>query len=348
MCSKESRRRGELDSWVVSLLVLAAIASLSVVTSCASPPRGESSGSNTNRRLETDLTEADPKARRTFDSALLHTDDTHFAIPVGMVTTLDSPPGPRPNIQKPPPGEYWEFRVHWADGQAASFYTDLAGEPLLAILPSDAQLLDVLRRTLVDHFVLDILESPRRPYDEEWIAAATLAGAGDPRVFDDPMIDRLRKQLIDRLGPRSLSTGAERKIARRLIPHAAHFSSAELNKLRGSGDVVVRLLPLLGRMLAGERAAIDELLVLSLEYHGDAEYFQSALEVALPRELNESFYRETVSAGGSDNTGRAARRAEGRRVLRVLRERAERLEVVETTEGKRWRIRPASEDPSTP
>jgi len=127
------------------------------------------------------------------------------------------------------------------------------------------------------------LSSPRRALDEELIALIHLLGTDHVESTKERLV---RQATLDRLSnsppPRTLASAALEAIGK--------FSVDELTTLGVSPDVVVRLLPLTRQALEGNRAALDEILVLSLEYHGDATYFRRALESLLAKELNPELH----------------------------------------------------------
>jgi hypothetical protein len=216
-------------------------------------------------------------------------------------------------------GAGWQHRFHARRGDTADLTIDASGATLersrsgarrsRAITTVPATLRDALARRTARSLVRRV-SPPRRPLDGELIALADLLDSG---VVDDASLPRVHSLLIERLN----ASSSPRRLARAVMPSIARFSSEEIAPLASSTDVVVRLLALLRAAVAGERGALEEILVLSLEYHGDAEHFCAAVAVLLPRTLHSELHR--LHPPGSTRVSQLAFLRAARATARTLR-----------------------------
>lgn len=187
----------------------------------------------------------------------------------------------------------WQYRFHARRGGTADLTIDAAGATLersrsgarqsRTVTAVPALLRDALNRLTARSLVRRV-SPPRRPLDGELVALANLLASG---VVDDASRPQAHRLLIERLN----TSPPPRGLARAVMPSIARFSIKEIAPLASSTDVVVRLLALLRAAVDGERGALEEILVLSLEYHGDAAHFCAAVAVILPPRLHPELHR---------------------------------------------------------
>jgi len=197
----------------------------------------------------------------------------------------------RPQTAGSQPG--WRYRFHARRHSIADLTIDATGATLersrsgarrsRTVTEVPAALYDDLARVTA-RALLRRVAPPRRALDAEMVALANLLASDSVETTSRPQARRL---LVARLS----ASSTPRPLARAVMPSIAGFSRPEVAPLASAADIVVRLLALLRAAVEGERAALEEILTLSLEYHGDAAHFSSAVSVLLPPRLHPDLHR---------------------------------------------------------
>jgi len=143
-------------------------------------------------------------------------------------------------------------------------------------------------RVLAQRAVLASMHSPRQPLEWHYVALAHFLSIQiRPYADASTFIEYLRE------------ASDPRAVARALYPNAGGFQEHQFAPFLGSDEIALRLLPLVRSSLLGSREAVQEILTLSLEYHGELPVFESAVRALFPAALNGDLYREYPLLGGS-------------------------------------------------
>lgn len=145
--------------------------------------------------------------------------------------------------------------------------------------------------------LLGQMKRPRIPLEQHYQALAGFLNAG---VLTESELKRSRRLLIARLG-KSKNKAA---LVASLLGHLDSFDEADLAALDSDGSIAPRVFYLAWSANRGARKNMGELLVLSLEYHGDALLFQSALTALFAEKENQRLY--ALNPPGKDKEGALA------------------------------------------
>ena len=181
-------------------------------------------------------------------------------------------------------------------------------------------LLKYLRKKTAEGLLAQ-MDRPRVPLDRHFQALAGFLGTG---ALSEPELKRARRLLIAKAG----KAGKNPAIAATLLDHLDSFDPSDLAALDSDGSIAPRVFYLAWSANRGLKKPLGELLVLSLEYHGDALLFQRALTALFPRKKNKRLY--ALHPPGRDREGALA-------FIRSLREMLARAEY---QGGKGWTVEP--------
>ncbi|MAM45360.1 MAG: hypothetical protein CMJ91_01540 [Planctomycetes bacterium] len=162
------------------------------------------------------------------------------------------------------------------------------------------------------------MDRPRVPLDRHFQALAGFLGTG---ALSESELKRARRLLIAKAGKNPA-------IAATLLDHLDSFDPSDLAALDSDGSIAPRVFYLAWSANRGLKKPLGELLVLSLEYHGDAVLFQRALTALFPRKKNKRLY--ALHPPGRDREG----------ALAFIRSLREMLARVEYQGGKGWTVEP--------
>ena len=162
------------------------------------------------------------------------------------------------------------------------------------------------------------MDRPRVPLDRHFQALAGFLGTG---ALSESELKRARRLLIAKAGKNPA-------IAATLLDHLDSFDPSDLAALDSDGSIAPRVFYLAWSANRGLKKPLGELLVLSLEYHGDAVLFQRALTALFPRKENKRPW--ALHPPGRDREGALA-------FIRALRKV---LAEAEYQSGKGWTVEP--------
>ena len=193
----------------------------------------------------------------------------------------------------------------------------IKGEKDLAVDARVPLLLKYLREKAAEGLLAQ-MDRPRVPLDQHFQALAGFFGTG---ALSESELKRARRLLIAKAGKAG-------KIAATLLDHLDSFDARDLAALDSDGSIAPRVFYLAWSANRGLKKPLGELLVLSLEYHGDAVLFQRALTALFPFKENKRLY--ALHPPGRDREGALA-------FIRSLREMLVRAEY---QGGKGWAVEP--------
>tara|TARA_B100000809_G_scaffold89219_2_gene87671 strand:+ start:1375 stop:2511 length:1137 start_codon:yes stop_codon:yes gene_type:complete len=156
------------------------------------------------------------------------------------------------------------------------------GEKEIAVKATAPMLVRFLREEAAAA-LLDEMKRPRVPLEQHYQA---LAGFLDTGVLTETELKRTRRLLIARLG-KSRNKAA---LVSNLLAHLDSFDETDMAALDSDGSIAPRVFYLAWSASRGTKKTMRELLVLSLEYHGDALLFQRALTALFAEKDNPGLY----------------------------------------------------------
>jgi hypothetical protein len=140
---------------------------------------------------------------------------------------------------------------------------------------------------------------PRRALDWQYAAVAAFLGERPAEAGAETDAE-LRREVLDHLAAASEPSS----MAEGLISRAEVFEEAELSRFLESDKIHLRVLALTRAALGGNRDALKEIAVLSLEYLGRERLFDTALRRLFPRAVNRDLYsRHPPPADGLPRPG---------------------------------------------
>lgn len=190
------------------------------------------------------------------------------------------------------------------------------GEQEIAITVSAPGLLEFLRERTAEA-LLEQMKRPRIPLNQHFLA---LAGFLDTGTLTTAELKRARRLLISKAG----KSAKDPSLVYALLGHLGSFDERDLAALESDGGIATRVFYLAWSANRGLKKPLGELLVLSLEYHGDAILFQRALTALFPAAQNSRLY--ALHPPGRDREGALA-------FIRALRETISKAKY---QDGKGW------------
>lgn len=194
------------------------------------------------------------------------------------------------------------------------------GEQEFSISSPAPQLLKYIRANAARK-LLEQMNRPRIPIDQHFQALAGFLGT-DALSADQQK--RARRLLITKAG----KSGRNQALVSTLLDHVSSFDERDLAALNSDGSIAPRVFYLAWSASRGLEKPLGELLVLSLEYHGDALLFQRALTALFPAVLNSRLY--ALHPPGRDREG----------ALAFIRKLRETITKAEYRDGRGWVLEP--------
>ena len=170
------------------------------------------------------------------------------------------------------------------------------GENEIAVSATAPMLVKFLREEAAAALLAQ-MKRPRIPLEEHYQALAGFLNTG---VLTEAELKRARRVLIARLG-KSKNKAA---LVSSLLAHLDSFDEADIAALDSDGSIAPRVFYLAWSAARGTKKNMGELLVLSLEYHGDALLFQRALTALFAEKDNPRLY--ALNPPGKDKEGALA------------------------------------------
>ena len=196
----------------------------------------------------------------------------------------------------------------------------IKGEENPAVSAEAPLLLKYLRQKTAGELLAQ-MNRPRVPLDQHFQALAGFLGTG---TLPEAELRKARRLLIAKIS----KAGKNPAIAATLLDHLDSFDERDLAALDSDGSIAPRVFYLAWSANRGLKKPLGELLVLSLEYHGDAVLFQRALTALFPRKENKRLW--ALHPPGRDREGALA-------FIRALRKV---LAEAEYQSGKGWTVEP--------
>lgn len=194
------------------------------------------------------------------------------------------------------------------------------GEKEIVITSSAPLLLEFLRQQ-ASRSLLAQMHRPRIPLDQHFQALAGFLGTG---ALSEAELKRARRLLITKAGTSGKSTA----LVSTLLDHLGSFDERDLAALDSGSDIAPRVFYLAWSANRGFKKPLGELLVLSLEYHGEAVLFQRALSALFPAARNKRLY--ALHPTGKDREGALA-------FIRALRQNIAKASYLR---GEGWVLEP--------
>lgn len=177
------------------------------------------------------------------------------------------------------------------------------GEKAITVMARAPLLLKFLREEAAAALLAQ-MNRPRVPLERHYQA---LAGFLDTGALSEGELKRARRVLIAKVGKSANKTA----LVSSLLEHLNSFDEADMAALDSDGSIAPRVFYLAWSANRGLKKNMGELLVLSLEFHGEAILFQRALKALFAEKENKRLY--ALNPPGKNREGALA-------FLRGLRE----------------------------
>lgn len=251
--------------------------------------------------LECSMRKAPPDAREeltTLLAALQQARETAGGNPVASETGA---PLPRRVYQlHPQSGWIVDLSLGEFQGDAARLRAvcnlQIEGEKEISVNAQAPILLKFLREQAAGR-LLARMNRPLIPLEQHYQALAGFLGAG---VLSETELKRTRRMLIAKVG----KSASKQALVSTLLGHLDSFDEFDMAALDSDGSIAPRVFHLAWSANRGFKKNLSELLVLSLEYHGEAVLFQHALTALFTREENKRLY--ALNPPGKDKEGALA------------------------------------------
>ena len=170
------------------------------------------------------------------------------------------------------------------------------GENEIAVSATAPMLVKFLRAEAAAALLAQ-MKRPRIPLEQHYQALAGFLNTG---VLTETDLKRARRVLIARLGKSKNKTA----LVSSLLEQLDSFDETDMAALDSDGSIAPRVFYLAWSASRGTKKNMGELLVLSLEYHGDALLFQRALRALFAEKENRRLY--ALNPPGKDKEGALA------------------------------------------